>query len=197
MYRRICENLSILTALNLTRTLYTTARNYVNKLVNSKNTVFYKTKIQNADNKQMFTIVKSLISPKENNIPYFSSMQEGCTRFSDYFTNKTRLLLSKIDNAQHTLDGETQLYTETLNSFTNTNTMHVLELLKSTKKTCGLDPLPSSVLNECFHVLSSIITQIINMSISHGQVPILLKEATVRPLLKKPSLDIDVLAHSK
>ena len=33
------------------------------------------------------------------------------------------------------------------------------------------------------------------MSISHGQVPILLKEATMRPLLKKPSLDTDVLAH--
>ena len=33
------------------------------------------------------------------------------------------------------------------------------------------------------------------MSISHGQVPILLKEATVRPLLKKTSLDLDVLAH--
>ena len=35
----------------------------------------------------------------------------------------------------------------------------------------------------------------INMSISHGQVPIILKEATVRLLLKKPSLDIDVLAR--
>ena len=63
--------------------------------------------------------------------------------------------------------------------------MHVLELLKSTKKTFELDPLPSSVLNECFHVLAPFITQIINMSISHGQVPIVLKEATVRPLLKK------------
>ena len=112
-------------------------------------------------------------------------MKEGCARFSEYFTNKIRLLLSKIDSAQHTPGAETQLYTETLSSFTNTNTMHVLELLKSTKKTCELDPLPSSVLNECFHVLAPFITQIINMSISHGQVPILLKEATVRPLLKK------------
>ena len=77
LYRRVCENLWRLTGLNLTRTLYTTARNYFNKLVNRKNTVFYKNKIQNAGNKQMFTIVKSLISPKENNIPYFSSMQEG------------------------------------------------------------------------------------------------------------------------
>ena len=72
--------------------------------------------------------------------------------------------------------------------------MNVLELLKSTK-TCDLDPLPSGVLNECFHVLSLFTTQIIYMSISHGQVPIILKEETVRPLLKKPSLDIDVLAQ--
>ena len=103
--------------------------------------------------------------------------------------------MSKIDSAQHTLGTETQLYTETLNSFTNTNTMHVLELLKSTKKTCELDPLPSSLLNECLNVLSPFITQIINMSIYHGHVPIILKEATGRPLLKKPSLDIGVLAH--
>ena len=103
--------------------------------------------------------------------------------------------MSKIDSAQHTLGAETQLYTETLNSFTNTNTIHVLELLMSTKKTCHLDPHPSSVLNECFHVLSPFITQIINMSISHGQVPILLKEETVRHMLKKPSLDIDVIEN--
>ena len=151
VYRRVCENLWRLTGLNLTRTLYTTSRNYVNKLVNRKNTVFYKNKLQNAHNKQMFTIVKSLKGPKYNNISYFSSMKKGCTRFSEYFTNKIRLLLSKIESAQHTIGAETQLYTETLSSFTKTNTMHVLELLlKSTKKTCELDPLPSSVLNECF-----------------------------------------------
>ena len=105
--------------MSLTRILYTTARNYVNKLVNRKTTVFYKDKLQNADNEQMFTIVKSRISPKDNNIPYFSSMQEDCIRFFQYFTNKTRLLLSKIDSAQsqphiqvalpqHTLGAEKQ-----------------------------------------------------------------------------------------
>ena len=33
------------------------------------------------------------------------------------------------------------------------------------------------------------------MSIANGPAPTLLKEATSRPLLKKPSIDIDVLAH--
>ena len=61
VYTRVCENLWRLAGLNLTRTLYTTARNYVNKLVNRKKTVFYKNKLQNADNKQMFTMVNFLL----------------------------------------------------------------------------------------------------------------------------------------
>ena len=60
LYRRVCENLWRLTGLNFTRTLYTTARNYVNKLINRKKTVLYKKRLQNADNKHMFTIVNSL-----------------------------------------------------------------------------------------------------------------------------------------
>ena len=45
-----------------------TARNYVNKII-----VFYKNKLQNADNKPMFiTIVNSLISAK--NIIYHTSL---------------------------------------------------------------------------------------------------------------------------
>ena len=103
--------------------------------------------------------------------------------------------MSKIDNTQHALSAETPLYIKTMDSFTHTNSINVLTLLKLTKKTCDLDPLPSTVLTECFDVLSPFITQIINMSISQGQVPSLLKEATVRPLLKKPSLDINILAH--
>ena len=64
LYRRVCEKLWRLTGLNFMRTLYTTDCNYVNKLVNRKKTVFYKNKLQNADNKHMFTIVNSLINQK-------------------------------------------------------------------------------------------------------------------------------------
>ena len=98
--------------------------------------------------------------------------------FSEHFTNKIELLLSKIDNTQHALSAETPLYIKTMDSFTHTNSINVLTLLKLTKKTCDLDPLPSTVLTECFDVLAPFITQIINMSISQGQVPSLLKEAT-------------------
>ena len=35
-------------------------------------------------------------------------MKEGCTEFSEYFTNTITLLLSKSDSAQHTLGAEKQ-----------------------------------------------------------------------------------------
>ena len=65
----------------------------------------------------------------------------------------------------------------------------------NTKKTCLLDPLPTSVLQPCFQSLAPAYTHIINMSVSQGKVPASLKEAIVIPLLKKQSLDPDVLSN--
>ena len=52
-------------------------------------------------------------------------------------------------------------------------------ILKSAKKSCCLDPIPASLLVQCFDDLLPIITRIIN----------LLKQAVLSPLLKKPLLD--------
>ena len=102
--------------------------------------------------------------------------------FPNISPNKIRLLLSKINSAtSYSLVQKHTLYTETLNLFTNTNTMHVLELLKTTRKTCELDPLPASVLNECFMSYPRFITQIMNMPIYHGQVPHSFKRGNCLP----------------
>ena len=63
----------------------------------------------------------------------------------------------------------------------------------NTKKTCSLDPLPTSVLLSCFQSLAPTYTHIIYMSLSHCKVPASLKESIVIPLLKKQSLDPGVL----
>ena len=61
----------------------------------------------------------------------------------------------------------------------------------NTKKTCSLDPLPTSVLQPCFQSLAPAYNHIINMSLSQGKVPASLKQAIV----KKQSLDPDVLSN--
>ena len=51
------------------------------------------------------------------------------------------------------------------------------------------DPIPTSITKECLDDLVSLITFIVNVSLSTGIVPPQFKQATVTPLLKKPGLD--------
>ena len=52
-----------------------------------------------------------------------------------------------------------------------------------------LDPIPTSLTKQCLHDLVSLITFIVNASLSTGIVPPQFKQAIVTPLLKKPGLD--------
>ncbi|XP_072046460.1 uncharacterized protein [Amphiura filiformis] len=68
-------------------------------------------------------------------------------------------------------------------------------IMDSSKSSCALDPMPTRVLAspELLDVIVPIITKIINASLCNGDIPSVLKEALVRPLLKKPNLDRDKL----
>ena len=63
-------------------------------------------------------------------------------------------------------------------------------ILSSSSKSCDLDPIPTSVLKNCLHILITPITDMINISMETSTYPQNFKEAHVRPLdlLKKTSL---------
>ena len=60
---------------------------------------------------------------------------------------------------------------------------------KSAKKSCPLDPMPTSLVVGCLDVLLPVISRIINLSLSCGHFSEEWKEALVTPILKKPGLD--------
>ena len=62
-------------------------------------------------------------------------------------------------------------------------------ILKSSQKTCSLDPIPTSLFVECLDRLLPAVTAIINKSLKTGVFPSIFKEAIAIPLLKKTSLD--------
>ena len=64
-----------------------------------------------------------------------------------------------------------------------------LRIKKSTKKSCQIDPLPTSLVVGCLDVLLLVITLIVNWSLSSGYFPAEWKEALLCPLLKKAGLD--------
>uniref|UniRef100_A0A803SVN4 Reverse transcriptase domain-containing protein n=1 Tax=Anolis carolinensis TaxID=28377 RepID=A0A803SVN4_ANOCA len=69
----------------------------------------------------------------------------------------------------------------------------ILAVAKPT--TCSLDPCPSWLVKSCLEGLLDPLSNIINGSLEQGVFPDNLKEARVRPLLKKPSLDPMTLAN--
>src|SRR6218665_409424 len=48
---------------------------------------------------------------------------------------------------------------------------------------------------DCASILVPMITKIINLSLSTGSFPILFKHSLITPLLKKPSLDKEILSN--
>ncbi|KAF7245842.1 RNA-directed DNA polymerase from mobile element jockey [Varanus komodoensis] len=61
--------------------------------------------------------------------------------------------------------------------------------------TCLLDPCPSGLLKKAKDGIGTWILEVVNTSLRDGQVPAPLKEAVVRPVLKKASLNPEVVAN--
>ena len=57
------------------------------------------------------------------------------------------------------------------------------------------DPLPTSLLKQLLPELAPVITKLVNESINTGMFPDMLKNALVRPLLKKATLDNNILKN--
>ena len=73
-----------------------------------------------------------------------------------------------------------------LDNFTSLSEEDVRKIIMRSKTTsCELDPLPTFILKQCLDELLPILTLIVNLSIKNGEVPVSLKQAIIRPLLKK------------
>ena len=62
-------------------------------------------------------------------------------------------------------------------------------------KTCSLDPLSTFVIKNYEHLLSPMIPNIVNQSLTTGEFPSVLKLSHVRPHLKKDNLDKEILKN--
>ena len=82
-----------------------------------------------------------------------------------------------------------------LSCFKSVTLSDVSELLsKMTIKSCPLDPVPASVSKQCTSVLLPVMTQIVNQSLCLAVFPDCFKLALLNPLLKKPTLDVEVFS---
>ena len=112
--------------------------------------------------------------------------------FDEFFQNKVQSLretmLEVADSPQVSTSG-CHSPAELL-EFSPTNITELSSLLRSTaRKSRILDPVPGTLLKDCYDVLLPVIMRIVNLSLDNATVPMKLKEAALTPITKKESLD--------
>jgi len=126
-------------------------------------------------------------------LPSHSSAVKQTEKFSEYFVSKIVKIRDQIDRQ---LQNETlspnhgSILFEHLSEFPHATEKEIKEIISASKNSsCQLDPIPTHLLKECSESFIPAICNIINMSLSSGSVPSCMKQAVIRPLLKKKHLD--------
>jgi len=131
-------------------------------------------------------------------LPSCDSLSSLSQSFAQFFSDKIhKLHTSLLSNHRSTSPHIPAPFTPpNFSCFTPVNCEEVLKLLSHSPDTnCDLDPIPTSLLKQCSHVLLPTITNIINLSLSTGVFPDQFKSCSVHPKLKKSNLDREDLSN--
>ena len=169
---------------------------------------YYNRKIKECDGDQrkLFKIIDNLLQRnKGSKLPTHDKVTDLVEDFSKFFVTKIQLIrenLTMMKNKTESLSCPpvSQLLPSSkvdLCDFSPTDEHEVIELLKSaSKSSCLHDPIPTKLLLAMrTDSLATIMTRIVNTSLQAGEMPSLLKSALINPLIKKPTLDKDILKN--
>ena len=170
----------------------------VNELISSLKSTYYTSLINehSSDQRVLFRTVNKLMQ-KSHETRYPPSLSNAllADSFAEFFTAKVEKIHTALvaRNSDLSLADDNELFTNAaeLNNFHEVSQEDVKEFAyKPLSKSCCLDPLPASLLKDCFPVLLPTITRMVNLSLTTGFMPDALKIASLSPALKKPTADL-------
>ena len=178
--------------------LYTTQRNYyTNSLRQSKSKYFSDILSSNTTtSKEMYQITDSLLGRKTIDKP-LPDIPDAilATQFCDFFEEKVINIINKLPSillpAKPSLTEEFSLF----DIIHPPSQSYLLKLILNFKKNSPTDPIPTKLLHIIsLNILESIHEAII-VSLNEGIVPSSMKKAIIIPILKKPTLNKNVLSN--
>ena len=172
-------------------------------MINKAKENYYKDQISLCSNhKELFKIVERLLHQKgDAKLPSSTSESELATRFNDYFISKISIIRQNLDACAPTVSRPSSMNmnlqtSSSLECFSLASEEEIFKLISSSpSKSCSLDPIPTWMLKEHISTLLPVITNIVNCSLQTATFPDDFKNAQVIPLLKKPSLDPEILKN--
>ena len=200
--RRQAERQWRTSGLTIHKQLFTAAKNAVTSIVAGAKSAFYNVKIAACNtSKELYAVTNDLLAKaKSTPLPSFCPVSELPSRFSAYFNDKIETIRADLDsqnaNTLSVWPCDSCFHGDTLSVFRPVSDDDVRRLLRNTSpKSCELDPLPTTLLYDFIESVLPFVTRIINDSLSCGIFPQMYKKAVVKPLLKKPSLDQNILKN--
>ena len=177
-------------------------RHYVIYVMNNARRTYYSQFIEENSSNQskLFRESKRLLNIQaDKTLPPHTNAVKLANDMGDYFVHKITAIRSKLAGSTQSPPSATKesAYTTTLemtdSSFSELALLTVEDvknLALACKKSCDLDPLPSSILSIQLDHLLPVITKMINLSLKTGWFADEWKNALVHPLLKKPGLEL-------
>ena len=177
-------------------------------IINKTRDDFYKNKLAEVkgDSRATYRVINHLIDKEygSTKVPY-GKEQNVVEDLRNFFDKKVKTIYSKIEEEKKRLTFSTCDIDESihykrsganpsLSGFDEVSTEELINIIESLpEKFSSLDTIPLWLFKKCIPELLPTIHFIVNESLKNGVFPEALKEAAIRPSLKKPSLDADDL----
>ena len=156
---------------------------------------YYKTQFQdNSQNlKKICGICNSILGRKwDLPLPPGYLEEETAERFNKFFITKITNIHENLRvNPTQYIIAEDHRNPPSLTKFKELKEHDIIKLInQSPSKSCELDPIPTAILKEVLPSIGPLFTSVVNESLQTGVFPQDLKEALVKPLLKKANLEL-------
>ena len=152
----------------------------------------------NGDLKKLFKIVDTLLGRnKEATLPKYDSPLTMASVMNMFFIDKIdniSIIRSEFTILLISLDSIMSMCPTGLYHFDPVTDTELLKIISCMNKTtCNSDPFPTRLLISRLHAIVPILQHIVNLCLTTGDFPISCKSTIVKHLIKKPSLDREML----
>ena len=173
-------------------------RNLATHLMNRERRSFYSDWISQSghDQRSLFRKANSLLGIRQQQVlPPHADNAVLSQELANFFVLKVDNIRSTIDSTESPSsippsDNSTPRKQHPFHQFNELSEEEIVSLVSSApNKSCGLDPIPTSLVKSSLPILSPILRKIVNKSLSTGYFPSPWKRAIILPKLKKANLD--------
>lgn len=172
------------------RSEYNEERNLEKKLIIRRKRDFYKDKIVQAGSNmnKLYKVLENLTGNKKKaKLPEGYTDGELANMFLEFFENKICGIISTFDSNSNNDVVSESVPERKLSSFSTVTTLMIRKIMTQVKLThCANDPIPMSQIINCenFEQIVSVITNMVNISITSCVFPSSEKRAIVKPVIK-------------